>query len=988
MPDALITFLNKSLPENLVELLKPQIRQLENAEFEAVLRLPIVQKLLGHVDDDKTKGTLQKDFPVWVDYLFHRIGQILGNRQPPEYGKAEDDPLYPQCQLLFAGIAAVGAFLQSNVTGPVLPFSSAKLLFLPDVSSHQHRVTELRKSLVEYLGEDGEAAYHLTPNVELLALADVIMTCPPIMKNFSAATWARLRVNFLHQRLLSDVAESLQKSIYEELEEVETLLLNEDDTEVFTSFLLERATVHLHHGFEKEAKDDLIRAAKERNFEFALTGLLGKRTKYQQKDVSQLVILAKSADENSNVAQVASFEDSMESRAVAARPEVVGLDDDTILDSISFAKSSTSEIQESDSIPLSLTTLDPSSQPMLQPLDSIILLQTASTITNTNPADGLTREETLPYATRVLEGGSSNWQVYTQALLLRSRIEGYKSRTVERGLLQLQALVDQIIADTVAPRSTPSGDDGSGHPLPGDLESSPNPTSPSPSTTLQQPSSSSRDAETQTASSFLPKPKDEESAPAAQRLEYIYQLCTPYRWSLEAELANRWISLGGLRSALEIYNRLEMWPEAALCYAATDNESEAIRLVRKQLFHSTNRVQEWDIDEDTETWEGAEREPPPQEAPRLWCILGDVTGSPAHYEKAWEVSSHRYARAMRSLGRYYWSAKDFAKASLSYSKALKVKPIDHATWFALGCCLLEREEFKRAVEAFSRAVQIDPDDAEAWSNLAAALLHLDPSESISEEPVGETMAGTSPLSDEEQEEPLNGKVQDPQKYVKDALRALKQAARLKPTEYRIWSNLLMVSASLDPPSYPDILAAQSQIIALRGSTEGESCIDLKTLTLLAEHVIAENEAYDPSKPGLPRMVVKMLDEKVVPLITGRSELWHLISKVYLWRGKPSKALEAEEKSWRVVTQRPGWENGKEEDWEAVVNETERLVNAYRDFGQMEKTEGMAAGSGELVEKQWRFKARSAIRGIMGKGKASWEDTKGWERLQELLEGLK
>lgn len=34
--------------------------------------------------------------------------------------------------------------------------------------------------------------------------------------------------------------------------------------------------------------------------------------------------------------------------------------------------------------------------------------------------------------------------VYTMALLLRSRLEGNRSRTVERSVLQLQALVDQF----------------------------------------------------------------------------------------------------------------------------------------------------------------------------------------------------------------------------------------------------------------------------------------------------------------------------------------------------------------------------------------------------------------------------------------------------------------------------------------------------------------------------------------------------------------
>ena len=984
MPDALITFLAKSLPENLVELLQPQIRLLENAEFEAILQQPIVRKLVGHIDDDKTRGTVLGDFPVWVDYLFHRIGQILWYRQPAEDAKPEDDPLYPQYQLLIAGIASVGAFLQSNVTGPVLPFSSADLLFSSEISSDPRRVADLRKSLVEFLAEGGEAAYHLTPNVELFAFADVVMTCPPITKNFPVATWAKLRINFLHQRLLSDVAESLQKSIYGDLEDVEHMLLNEDHRELLTSFLLERATIHLHHGFDKEARSDLDRAAKERNFEFALTGILGKRTKYQQKDISQLVVLAKSVDGVLSSQEIAEgdiepVQSNMAASAAAnARPETIDLNDDTLLESISFAKpSSTVQIQDSDSLPPSLANLDPSSQPLLQPLDSIILLQAASTITNTNPADGLTREETLPYATRVLEGGNSNWQIYTQALLLRSRIEGYKSRTVERGLLQLQALVDQVIADTTSPRHASPTKQSEHTPstLSSDLEteigqSSATISSRSPDTQSTSPSALAP----QSATAFLPKPKDGESAPASQRLQYVYQLCSPFRWSLEAELASRWISVGGLRTAVEIYERLEMWPEAALCYAATENDSKARRIVRKQLFHSTSRAQEADIDRDAETWEGPEREPPTQEAPRLWCILGDIDGKPEHYEKAWEVSGKRYTRAMRSLGRYYWSQKDYAKASLSYSKSLKVKPIDHPTWFALGCCLLELSEFKRAVEAFSRAVQLDADDAEAWSNLAAALLHLPPSEAIAAPPTAA---------------PPTARIPDPQSHTRDALRALKQAARLKPTDHRIWHNQLAVSMALQPASLADALTAQSQILSLRGATDGEAGVDAAFLEALVAHLVAESPGgFDAARPGLARVAVRVLDERVVPLITGREELWHLMGTVYLWRGKPGKALEAEEKAWRVVSQRPGWETGSERQWDEVVEETERLVRSYEDLGQREKTEGLAAGSGEVVEKQWKFKARSAVRGILGKGKGSWEGTKGWNTLQELLDGLR
>ena len=65
-----------------------------------------------------------------------------------------------------------------------------------------------------------------------------------------------------------------------------------------------------------------------------------------------------------------------------------------------------------------------------------------------------------------------------------------------------------------------------------------------------------------------------------------------------------------------------------------------------------------------------------------------------------------------------------------------------------------------------------------------------------------------------------------------------------------------------------------------------------------------------------------------------------------------------------------------------------VVDAYETLGPRERTEGLAAGSGELVAKDWKFKARSAIRSVMGKGKEAWEDSKSWELLTERMGELK
>ena len=915
--------------------------------------------------------------------------------------------------LVILGTAALHAFLQSNVTGPPLEWSSAEVILPQEFRGSYQKLQATRKQLISSLTVDGEVTYQLTPNVELFCLASTILNHRGVVRDDSHIRWARLRVNFWHQRMLSESAAGLQQKIYDDLGYLDSLIFSQDsqyEEESKVQFLLERAAIHTYHGFDAKARADLDMAAKTTRFEYALTGRLGKRTKFQEKELSQLVVLAKSAD-TSNSHQffgtsglAASKIGDPESTAGApSKPRNLDLNDDTLLESISFTKpTSDTGVQMEETLPASLASLDPAHQPILKPLDSIILLSLASSITNTSPQHGLTREETLPYATRVLEGGSTNWQVYTQALLVRSRIEGYRSRTVERGVLQLQALVDQVIAETTSSNNP----DGTAHTANGSNRST----------------------------SFLPRPKPSESASVSERLQYIHQLASPTRWTLEAELAARWVSLGGLRTALEIYERLEMWAEVALCWAAVDREDKARRIVRHQLYRASKSSQtanneggSSDSDDDSEEYLGEEITPPPADAPRLFCILGDVDKSPALYERAWEVSNNRYARAQRSLGKHYLKIRDFPKSESAFSKSLRINPLDQATWFSLGCVRLELQDWPGAVDAFGRTIQIEDTDAEAWSNLAAALLHLPSSKHISTDPKNDNPDGEFESV-------------DPQKHTKEAFVALKRAANLKRESYRIWQNLLNVSATLSPPPYSDIIIAQQRLIELRGSVEGEGCIDIEVMEGLLQHVIASTPSPNPhhangngtgetgngadlpdheqdsqqqrrKKFGLEHMFSQLLTQHITPLITHSRRLWQLIARFSLHLNRPSAALEAYEKAWRVTLNKPGWESGgssssssplpsattagnsrrireesPEEVWGEVVDATVELVDAYESLGMRQRVEGL--GAGELVCKEWKFKARSAIRGVLGRGREAWEGSEGWERLKGRGEELK
>ena len=941
----------------------------------------------GHERFGLKSITLQACDGDWSQFIGRRVQHLL--KKQPRAGSEDHD-------FFSLAITTFNMFLQANVTGPPLSYNAADGILPRSLFEGTNTTVEhVQRKLISSLNIDGEAVHRLIPHVELFCLARCIVNHPSMTEDLPLRL-ARLRINFWHQRLLNDISPSLQESIYNDLQLVGDSILTNLLSEVITpaQFLLERATIHIHHGFDQRARADIEQAARERSFRFALTGTLGKRTKFQEKELSQLVVLAKSTDGNDaanfgKTSKVGDLEEGTEpSQLTEATPRELKLDDDTLLESISFTKTagSAQNFHQDRNLHPSLQTLDPGNQPLLQPLDAIILLATASSITNTSPADGLTREETLPYAERVISGGSSNWQVYTQALLVRSRIEGYRSRTIERGVLQLQAVVDQVIAETT-------------------------------SLGLSRDDTTSPDA---TSTTFLPQPKSSESASASERLRYIHQLASPPRWKLESELADRWVSLGGLRTALDIYERLQMWAEVALCWAANDREDKARKIIRRQLYNSvittsTKKLLEDDEDNDVGDYR-IERDPLPADAPRLFCILGDLERSTAAYERAWEISGNRYARAQRSLGKYYSSNGELDKACTAYARSLKVNPQNHSTWFALGCIRLQQEDWAGAAEAFGRTVQIDDTDAESWSNLAVALLKLPPDISPGKMNSPDLKPDILPSGDEDMlqdnGDDLGRIVKDPQKHVREAFVALKRAAALKRESFRIWQNLLSVSVKLSPPPYNEIIIAQNRLIELLGNVEGEKCIDVEIVEALVAHLVtayprAPREAEmtingsrqpedeggvqssAPPRVGFERMVTDLVQRRVTPLITSSRRLWLVTAKLSLYLQHPSATLSAYEKAWRVTLNQPGWESGTQEaknGWKEVADSTNDLLDGYESLGEMTRESGM--GAGELVAKDWKFKARSAVRSVLARAKEGWEGDEGYEVLNERLKQLK
>ncbi|KAK6596393.1 TPR repeat-containing protein [Botrytis cinerea] len=860
-----------------------------NGDYKAVLRTPTAQILIQILAENVN---LSKE-----DQTLALKDANLQNREVILY-------------TFITGLAAFNAFLQTNVTGPSVDFGDV-------FQSSEWNADELREKCLRSLDVDGVSVYQFIPKVELFCLARYIFTTVFPRRSWVKTwdcKWMRIRINAYHQRLLSGYSMNgrmsdstvLQDLIEQDLKDLESEVLVEESpfgTDAKVMFLLEKAQIYIMEGLDLKARENVKKASEVSGFEYALSGALGKRTKFQQTDISQLVVFAKSREDDASTKVVEPAEKSEESvpssdveQESTTGPQALELNDDTLLESIEFAKTPSDKVDNSN-LPAALAGMKPDEQPQLHPLDQIALLTEATLKDTLSPLDKLNSEEILPYAVRVLSDKPTNWQIYTQALLVRSRIEAHRSRTQERSVLQLQVIVDQIIADTQ--ESTPTAD-ADGVPQ------------------IQ-------------VTSFLPRAKAGESAPVTERLRYVNQLNTPTRWEIETELAFAWSNAGSLVSALEIFKRLKMWAEVALCYHSVAQEDKARQIVRRQLYYSSQgpEMDKYDIDADAvvkEQWDGEMRTP--------LHPMHPVSGVFSEISTKIQPAGNAH---------YYTRKNDLTAAREAYLASVVVNRQNNDTWSRLGDIDLKTGNWDGAQSRLRTTIQ---------TRRTCFLAKIAKKEE----------ASTDIPDDEEIEFSLDksDKSNDPKEILRQALMAYKRGAAIAHNNWKIWDNVITIATRMSEYAIDmDILSSLVIEVVSRDKTDevGSS---------------GETGIWVPKRGTLARAVIEMMDRDIIPLITKRVELYEMVEKLRLWQRDYKGALEAAEKAWRMSMNEEGWLE-KEDLWMSVVGTTERLVGAYENFGE---------------EGKWKGKARSAVRGVMGKGKDFWEGTKGWETLEGLMEELK
>ncbi|WWC69222.1 uncharacterized protein I206_103159 [Kwoniella pini CBS 10737] len=846
-------------------------------------------------------------------------GLIISSSAP---SKSEESPLLR----LIVAVALLHSFVQANWTGPNLSFTPLDIL--PSTTANDD---EINAAALPLLTLQGEPAYHLASQPALLLLSRrLFLSLPNSLKTLP--TWL-LRLHLVHLSLLDEAVPLPSES----LDSIQSLLEDPiviEDQDLKAKIELEIGLYHHALGQDKLANQSFLAAARTSELEFELTGALGKRTKYQIALLSQLVLLAESRTREGEVEinHTEQNDDQVKAEISTSSnlPESIALNDDTLLEETEFTKVSSSS--SSNNSTSKLSHLDPSNQPPLHPLDQALLLSLCLSQHNNSPSSGLTANQMMPFLSRVI-AHPRNWSIHTTGLLLRSRLESTRSRTVERSTLQLQALIEQMPTSDSSPK---------------------------------------------------------------ERLKYFHQLPLPSKWDMERELAKRFLSIGVTRSALEIFDRLEMWEDSVSCLQRLDREEEAIKLV-KDLIEGKK------IESDTLTTlakenlsENRRNKLTEGRKSKLYCLLGDLSLSSEEsvkdpvgakklaiemYEKAWEISNKTSSRSMRSLGALYVGGQDYEKAIECFKSALEINPLYARVWFTLGVCYSRLERWNEAKDAYRRQVGVEEDDAEGWNNLAAVYLRLGEENKKDSEDVKSATFENKHL----------------------AWRALRQGLRFAYGNWRMWQNYMIVS--IDVGELSEAARAMTRIVEELSNTPNllESSIDFDVLDKLVDSVTRDDYSLIKQGKIIPKtsnegfgllpLVERLFNETILPKISNQSRIWKSHARLERWKENWIESLNDYLKSYRCSIVFNEKVERDLEIWLEALNEIEILIATLYQLGPKAKiqseNENQLNLNGEKIKiNDWKFQAKGIVRTFMGRTRESFENEKDWQRLQDLLDDLK
>ena len=640
--------------------------QLQSANYAAVLSSHDASSLFAFLSASDLPPSL-----VTADWLTAQVSALVAAFVQTA---SEDETADVQTRLLFVAVALLQAFVSVNWTG--LPLPATLLLH---ASANTALVSAFNAACHSILSLDGEDVFDQSVQPLLLTLAHLLLVRhSQHVSRTRSGSWWTLRLLAIHHALM----ETNTATIKQNMDKLIPALLTTYNTATHPTPLattlgakarIEVAALQLEYWQYDAAQTSLETAQRMCGLSVAVTGVMGKRTKWQQDKKSQLVVTAEArtdsvqargeeVKESKEGDEWKQDEEKGEEREDDEQymPGVQQLDSDVLLPSLSLD----AHIQ---SMPLSA-------------VQRALLLALSNFLTTAASTHITLREQQLAYLHTILASTSQrSWAIEQCALYHRSILELDDRHKQDRALQQLEDMCQ--------------------------LE---------PTTALDNSAHSDTNTERRV------------------RMEDVYVSGWPAVWRVKLAVGGRFERLGLSRSALDLYESMQWMDGIIEMNVALQRRSIAEDLIRSRLasaptpkLHCLLAELTGDIIQYEAAWQLSN-----QSYPRAQRSLA------RHYrdKQQWAASISHSQLALRlnpvfpmewfSVGHCHLQLNQYVEAAVAFAKVVSYDPDYADGWNNLAACHLHAGADASAVLALAEAVRLKWDSWKVWDNMLLAAVRV------------------------------------------------------------------------------------------------------------------------------------------------------------------------------------------------------------------------------------------------------------------------
>ncbi|CAG9462955.1 unnamed protein product [Pedinophyceae sp. YPF-701] len=582
--------------------------------------------------------------------------------------------------LLTSGVAALMSFCQASLTGPASSESPALTATLPSLVDWDPPANNeepwsgdrdpwvLREAQVD--GED--LVCGRIDALDMLVLASMLLWEPLADAEPPAAlpswAWWAARVLGVHQRALGARSMTLRGGLVRLTDAVLTQFHPDADAAPDTrlaavaasSARLEAALCDFAYGRDETARAHLDAAGAALGFKFRLTGRLAKKTMYQQDAATVLVVETEAVDASAagrgrTIADLGAGEGVAAAAAAADLTRAThGLTGETEVFQLPHLLSTAGAVLGNAG---------------LGAAEQAVLLGWSVNVKLGQAEEDMNLAQMGAFVEAVMAQPRSEFMVRAMAELQMCRKEAARSRTMERGLLEMEALVMRVRQSSgVSPRVRALGALSASAPL-------------------------------------LPMLMKE--------------------WALVQ------MRFGMVGQAMEVFERQEMWEQLCACYVMLEKKHAAEAIVRKRLETAPEDPRMLtvlgDLTQDPACWEkaweasGGRYVRAQRRLAERAHRLGDWEASAAHWELALKTNA-LHPEGWFSLGHCHIKLKSYDRAIEAFTRCGQLAPEHGEAFNNLAALLLERNRPKEAYTALSEAGRLLERNWQVQENLARAAI--------------------------------------------------------------------------------------------------------------------------------------------------------------------------------------------------------------------------------------------------------------------------